>query len=270
MEEYFNANRALWDEYALIHVGSKSYRVPAFKTGRSSLKQLELNELGPVEGRSLLHLQCHFGLDTLSWARLGAQVTGVDFSAEGVKLARSLADELNLPARFIQANIYDLPQQLDETFDIVFTSYGVLTWLPDLTGWAKLIARYLRPGGVFYIAEFHPFAMIFDDEGAQPQLKYPYFERNVFELEVHGSYADPDAQIKQPVTYEWNYPLGEVINALIQAGLQIEFLHEHAHSVYHQFPFLVETDEPGIYRFPPGMVEFPLMFSLRAHKPVEA
>ena len=156
MERFFEANRAHWAEVTPIHVQSAFYDVPAVKAGKGSLQRIEVDELGVVKGKTLLHLMCHFGLDTLSWARAGAVVTGVDFSTEALAVARGLAEELGIPARFIEANVYELPSVLDEQFDVVFTSYGILCWLPDLDSWAKVIARSLRPGGTFYIVEMHP------------------------------------------------------------------------------------------------------------------
>ena len=163
MDDHRRANRAVWDEWTGINASSDMYNLETFKAGRCSLKALELEELGEVQGKRLLHLQCHFGMDTLSWARRGARVTGVDFSPRAVDLAQALSRELDLPARFVCCDLYELPQQLDpaEKFDIVFTSYGALTWLSDRQRWAQIAASYVRTGGVFYIAEFHPFAMVF-------------------------------------------------------------------------------------------------------------
>lgn len=264
-EEYRRANRDLWDEYTRINAASKMYDLEGFKAGRNALHALEIKELGDVQGKNLLHLQCHFGLDTLSWARLGAQVTGVDFSPDAVRLARSLADELGLPARFIQSDLYDLPNHLDETFDVVFTSYGVLTWLPDIPGWAQVAARYVRPGGTFYIAEFHPAACMFSDESDQLEVNEDYFNTGMLTFLVQGSYADRTAATQSKTSYEWNYPLGTVVSSLIAAGLRLEFLHEFDYSVYQGYKFLVQGED-GLWRVPEGMPKIPLLFSIRAHK----
>ena len=264
-EEYRRANRDLWDEYTRINAASKMYDLAGFKAGRNALHALEIEELGDVQGKSLLHLQCHFGLDTLSWARLGAQVTGVDFSPDAVRLARSLADELELPARFIHSDLYDLPNHLDETFDIVFTSYGVLTWLPDIPNWAQVAARYVRPGGTFYIAEFHPAACMFSDESDQLEVNEDYFNIKMLTFPVQGSYADRTAATQSKTSYEWNYPLGTVVSSLINAGLRLEFLHEFDYSVYQGFKFLVQGKD-GLWRVPEDMPKIPLLFSIRAHK----
>lgn len=258
-------NREVWDEWVGINARSPLYRLSQFKAGENKLTPLERAEVGEVAGKSLLHLQCHFGMDTLSWAMLGAQVTGVDFSPEAVRLARSLAEELKLPARFIECNIYDLPQQLDEQFDVVFTSYGVLTWLPDLTAWAQIAARYVKPGGFFYIAEFHPFMWVFDQTQPDWKAAYTYFSGDPLVEPVQGSYADPQAETRSTHTFEWAHPLGEIVTSLIQAGLKVEFLHEHNFSVYQQFPWLREGTD-GLFRQPEGREWMPLMFSLRARK----
>jgi SAM-dependent methyltransferase len=266
MDDYFHANQNLWNEYARAHVGSEFYGVDSFKQGATSLHPLEMDELGDVRERSLLHLQCHFGLDTLSWARQGAQVTRVDFSDQAVTLARNLSQECRIPARFICCNIYDLPHHLGEQFDIVFTSYGALTWLPDISRWAQIVSHFLKPGGTFYIVEFHPFALIFDEQSAGLQVRDPYFLDGAFEcLEGGGTYADPQAKIKQPVSYEWSYPLGNVVSSLISAGLQIQFLHEFPFTVYQQLSFMVK-DSDGYWWMPDKAKTLPLLFSIRATK----
>ena len=265
MDNYLLSNQALWDEWTTINAGSKMYDLEGFKAGRNSLKALERQEVGDVQGKSLLHLQCHFGFDSLSWARLGARVTGVDFSPQAVRLARSLSTELNIPARFLCSDLYALPEQLDEQFDVVFTSYGVLTWLPNRVRWAQIVARYLKPGGIFYIAEFHPFAMVLNDGAAQPEMFYSYFDEGPTVCEVHGSYADPTAETQTRVSYEWSYPLGEVVTNLIAAGLRIQFLHEWPYSCYQMFSYLVQGPD-GLWRLPDGMKSLPLQFSIRAEK----
>ena len=206
MDPYRPANQKMWDEFARVHASSNFYGVDEFKRGGSSLNSLVLSEMGEVSGKSLLHLQCHFGLDTLSWAREGAQVTGMDFSPEGIRIACELSEELGIPARFICCDLYDLPDRLEETFDRVFTSYGVLCWLPDIPRWAQIVGHFLKPGGVFYIAEFHPFSNVFKNEGNETGLEvaYPYFTDEPIEFPVEGSYADPEAKIEQPVEYEWS------------------------------------------------------------------
>lgn len=261
-------NRRYWDEVVPVHARSEMYNLAGFKAGGLSLDALERGEVGGVNGKTLLHLQCHFGLDTLSWARLGAQVTGMDYSPQGIAKARELAAECGLDARFICCNLYDLPRQLEGQFDIVYTSYGVLCWLPDLREWARIAASYVKPGGFFYIAEFHPFSYVFDDEADQLKYRYPYFAQEPLHFEFDGTYADKAAKLEHREDYEWTYRLGEVVSALIDAGLRLEFLHEHAFSVYEQLPFL-EKAGGGRWRFPGGEEPIPLMFSLKAAKPME-
>jgi SAM-dependent methyltransferase len=273
LEDWLRANMAVWDELTQVHAASAFYDVEGFKKGRETLTSIELEELGPDvgEGTRLLHLQCHFGLDTLSWARRGAQVVGVDFSSEAIETARRLADEVGLSgrARFLQANVYELPDILDGEFDVVFTSWGVLTWLGDLRRWAQVAARYLRPGGTFYIAEFHPFAFVLDDSGRHGDLRigYPYFQgAEPMRFDEPGSYADREAQTRHTVTYEWNHPLGEVVTSLIEAGLELRHLHEFPYTRGLSFPFL-EEGEDGRQRVRGHEHDYPLSFSLRAERP---
>ncbi len=269
MQDYMNANRALWNEMTPIHARSAFYDVEGFKLGKITLGNIEREEVGDVTGKSLLHLQCHFGLDTLSWARLGATVTGVDFSDEAIALARSLSQELGFDARFIQSNMYELPDTLDEQFDIIFTSQGVLSWLPDIECWGQLIARYLKPGGMFYIAEGHPFLMIFegDDTGTTTyQVSYHYFQGpEPIRFEGGGSdYADHTAVLTHP-SYIWFHSLGTIVTALANAGLHIEFLHEFPVCAWKALPFL-EQGTDGWWRAPEGMIPIPMTFSLKATK----
>lgn len=263
LNNYFEANKNLWNKRVAIHKDSDLYDVEEFKNGKLSLKPIEIEELVDVKGKSLLHLQCHFGLDTLSWARLGARTTGIDFSDEAITLAKSLNDELNLDVKFICSNIYDIENHLNEKFDIVFTSYGTIGWLNDLTEWGRLISLYLKPGGTFYIVDFHNVLWMFDAE--YKKLKYSYFfEKEPIAEENPGTYADRLADIKQ-IEYGWNHPLSEVINSLIENGLQIEFLHEFPYSVYDVFPNTVKGED-GWWRLKGFENIIPMMFSIRAKK----
>jgi SAM-dependent methyltransferase len=266
VEEYVRSNRRLWDDWAAIHEKSAFYGVEGFKAGRSSLFPIELEELGDVSGKTLLHLQCHFGQDTLSWARLGAKVTGVDFSERAIELARSLSEELGIPARFICSDIYDLPEALSGEFDIVFTSYGVLGWLPDLERWAEVVSRFLRPGGIFYVVEAHPFANVFDDEEEKDlRVKYPYFHGSEpLRFERRGSYADPEADFHS-VEYVWDHSLSEIVNSLIAEGLQIERLNEFPYCAWRMFSFM-ERGKDGWWHLKDRHGDIPLMFSLKATK----
>lgn len=267
MDDSLRANRRLWDERARAHYRSAFYDVEGFRRGATRLHRIELEEIGPVAGRDLLHLQCHFGLDTLSFARLGARVTAVDFSDAVIEPARALAAELGLDARFICADVLDLPASLTESFDIVYTSRGVLSWIPDLARWAAGIARCHWPGGLFYIFESHPVVGTLDDEATTLRLRYPYFSRGAPERDkVEGSYADRDLRFKERFQYEWSHSLGEVITSLAVAGLRIEFVHEFPFTFYEQVPWLVERD--GEWWLPKRMKgELPLSFSLAARRP---
>jgi SAM-dependent methyltransferase len=229
-------------------------------------------QVGSVESRTLLHLQRHFGLDTLSWARLGATVTGADFSGEAIVAARQLAAECGLAATFVRSNIYDLPDVLDERFDVVYTSGGVLGWLPDIAAWGRVAAHFVRPGGFLYVTEIHPVANVFDDEGVEPgelRLAYPYWSHpEPLRFEVKGSYADPEAPTEGLIEYGWDHSLGEIVTSLTDAGLRLEFLHE-LDFVLWPVEFLVEGDD-GRWRLPAGSKgSLPLFFSLKATKPFD-
>ena len=265
LKAYLRNNKVVWDRYADIHVTSEFYDVEGFKKGKSSLTFIEREELGDVSGKSLLHLQCHFGLDTLSWARLGAKVTGVDFSDKAIQLAQSLAREISIDAHFVRSQIYDLPKVLEDTFDIVFTSYGVLCWLPDLKEWGRVISHFLKKNGTFYIVEYHPIRGMFDDYG---NIKEPYFhEDEPLKYEGCGSYAQPEAAFKH-VSYEWVHSLSDIVNALVEAGLRMEFLHEFPFSISGDCPFLVKAKD-GLWYHKNKDIKIPLMFSIKAKKDKE-
>jgi 2-polyprenyl-3-methyl-5-hydroxy-6-metoxy-1,4-benzoquinol methylase len=267
MDEYMNANRNLWEKLAKIHFDSEFYDVEGFLRGKQTLDPIEVDELPNVRGKKLLHLMCHFGMDTLSLARLGAEVTGVDFSTEAINLARTLARTAGIKATFVCSNIYEAPKHLKEKYDIVFTSGGVLVWLPDLKRWASVVSAFLKPGGVFYIREFHPFAYIFDDEETvELSIKLPYFQgEEPLRFESEGSYASCNAKTGLMKNYEWNHPISEIINSLIDEGLKIEFLHEFPFSSYKSLPFMVK-DEKERWILPKSADSVPLMFSLMAIK----
>lgn len=272
MNEAISANRRLWNAWTPVHAASQFYDVDSFRDGRRPIRlaDYERHELGDVTGKRLLHLQCHFGLDTLSWARLGADVTGVDFSAEGVAAARRLADELDIAAKFIESDVYELPNRLDAEFDVVYASRGVLWWLPDVISWARVAAHFVRPGGIFYVTDLHPTAQVFENEGVRPgelRLAYPYWTPDApLRFDVQGSYADRHAPTDGLTEFGWPHALGEIVTAVIDARLQLEFLHEFD---FVEWPvdFLVEGDD-GRWRLPPGEPgQLPLFFSLRARRP---
>jgi SAM-dependent methyltransferase len=268
MDPHFAANQALWNAWTPFHVTSKFYDVDGFKAGRETLDPIELAGIGDVHGKSLLHLQCHFGLTTLSWARRGAMVTGADFSGEAIQAARRLASEVGLAATFVHSNLYDLPQHLDGQFDVVFTSHGVLSWLPELEGWARVIAYFLKPGGIFYIVETHPVVLMFDNQrdDTELHLRYPYFHQpEPLQEEVHGSYAVPDASV-HGVECSWSHSLADILGALLRAGLRITSFMEYPFMGWAYFPWM-ERRPDGAWQLPLGKGDIPLMFSLKAMKP---
>ncbi|WP_159018344.1 class I SAM-dependent methyltransferase [Algibacter sp. L3A6] len=260
--KYFKTNKATWNQKVKVHAESDMYNMEAFKEGKSSLMPYELDALGDVKGKSLLHLQCHFGQDTLSWSRLGAKCTGVDLSDEGVKLAKSLNEELELDAQFICCNVLETSQYVKEEFDIVFTSYGVIGWLPDLKPWGKMIAERLKQGGRFFMAEFHPIVWMFDYLNKKPIMTYGYMQDEVIYEEYEGTYADQESAITSK-EYGWNHGLGEVISALTEAGLHIDYLTEHNESPYNVLPNLTETDN-GMFATQDKL--YPLIFTLKGTK----
>ena len=269
----FAANEKLWNAWTAVHAAGDFYDLEGFKAGGVRIRPYEIELLGDVTGKSLLHLQCHFGIDTLSFARLGARVTGADLSPDAIELARMLADELGFPdARFVRSNLYDLPNALEGSFDVVYTSRGVLGWLPDIRAWARVVAHFLAPGGTFFITEAHPVMNVFENESVAPgelRLTYPYWEhREPLTFAVKGSYADPDADVGDLTEHSWDHGLGEIVTALIDAGLRIDKVIEYPFLEW-KVDFLVE-EEPGNDRWvlplgTPG--ELPLMFSLLASKP---
>ncbi len=270
MEEYRRTNQAKWDELVDFHAASAFYDLDGFRRGRTSLGSLELGEVGDVAGQRLLHLQCHFGLDTLSWARLGAVTTGVDFSGRAIDLARSLADELGLSARFVCADIYDLPEVLEDSFDVVYSSYGVLCWLADLPRWGEIVASYLVPGGRFHLVELHPFAAALDDESEELAVRFDYFRRpEPIRYDQQGSYADRSAVLEHTVTYSWPTPLGEVVTSLTRAGLQVDSLREFPVAPEQLLPRL-RQGEDGSWRLPDEESDrLPLSYALRATMPTQ-
>ena len=264
MDKRLEVNRDSWDERTPAHAVSDLYDLEGFKKGRITLTDIERQEVGDVSGKTLLHLQCHFGLDTMSWSRLGAKATGVDFSNAAIGLARTLNEELRLGVRFIRSNIYDLPDGLEEQFDIVFTSYGVLNWLPDIPMWAKVVSNHLKPSGVFYIVEFHPFAAVFEvSEDGDMVPTYRYIHDELFFEGGQPSYAG--TEIIETPTYEWQHSLSDIVCALIDAGLRIEFLHEFPFTCYQAHP-VMERGSDGWWRLPKQNESFPQMFSIRATK----
>ena len=275
MDAPIESNRALWDAWTRINVASSFYDVEGFVAGRDpDLDRIARAGPGDVRGKTLLHLQCHFGMDTIRWARQGAVVTGADFSAPAIEAARALAARMGVPATFVESDVYDLPQRLDGRFEVVFTSHGVLGWLPDLDRWARVVAHFLAPGGIFYVVEAHPVMLCFDDRLTEPDLRllYPYFQGAEPIRETHpGNYADPDAPIES-VEHVWIHTVADIIGALLRAGLRIESFDEYPFVGWRFFPWM-EQGADGWWRLPAhagvphGAASLPLMFSLKARRP---
>jgi 2-polyprenyl-3-methyl-5-hydroxy-6-metoxy-1,4-benzoquinol methylase len=265
-DDWLQLNRAWWDERAPAHAASGYYDVPGFLAGKDSLRAFEPEEVGDVRGKRLLHLMCHIGLDTLSWARRGAAVTGLDFSRAALDTAVSLAERAGIgSARFVAAEIGDADRALaGETFDVVYTGAGVMQWIPDVDSWARTVAALVAPGGFFYIADYHPFPDGFDIvDGEVRGLRHGYLDHGPWAERAPGSYTGP-AGTAANTFIKWNHHIGSVVNALAAAGLRIEFLHEYD---FTDAPWDgLERGEDGLWRIPADRFPIPLMFSLRAAK----
>lgn len=241
-------------------MNSSFYDQAGFMAGKDSLTEIETNALGDVSGKSLLHLQCHFGQDSLSLARRGARVTGIDFSDKAIDTARQINDQLGLDATFLVSDVYSLPEALEGTFDIVFSTFGAIPWLPDLEKWAAVVGHFLKPGGVFYLAEFHPTLYMFNFDSFK--VEYSYFNENTpYEEVVTGTYADPDAPITAKEFF-WNHDLAEVIGSLMGQGLKLVEFREYDYSPYSCFPNMVEK-EPGRFVWGNFGVRLPHVFSVK-------
>lgn len=254
--DYLSINKAGWNNRTPIHVDSKFYDVQAFKNGKSSLNPIELKLLGNVNGKSLLHLQCHFGLDSLSWSRLGAEVVGVDLSSTAIEQANILKESLGLKANFIESDVCQFGETNTKQYDIVFTSYGVLCWLPDLTAWAKTIANALKVGGEFHLVEFHTFNDLLHG--------YSYFPQSEPDIEEEGTYTENcDGTTSTMVT--WPHSISEVITALLQQGLSIDNFLEYPYSPYNCFDGLEYVAGLGYQMLHKGQ-QVPLVYSIKARK----
>ncbi|WP_026705184.1 class I SAM-dependent methyltransferase [Flavobacterium soli] len=261
---YININRASWNNRTDAHLQSAFYDMEGFLKGNSSLNSIELELLGDVAGKTILHLQCHFGQDTISLSRLGAVATGVDLADKAIDSARQIANETGSDATFICCDIYDLPHHLDQQFDIVFTSYGTIGWLPDLDKWAKIVSRFLKPSGKFLIVEFHPVVWMFDDNFEK--IGYNYFNSGAIIETENGTYADKTAAIIQEYV-TWNHSLSEVVNSLIQNGLAIDSLNEYDYSPYDCFNNTIEF-EPKKFRIATLENKIPMVYAIKATKKV--
>lgn len=268
-DAHMETNRRSWDQCVPIHLQSHMYGefFTTLRNGGHCLDPIIVEEVGDVAGKSLLHLQCHVGHDTLSWARLGARVTGLDFSLPAIEAARNLATELELDARFVGANVYDALEAIDERFDLVFASVGVFCWIPDLPRWMRVAASMLKKGGVLYVMDGHPFADWIGERTDVPEgigIAANYFDRGPHRFGPGPSYASdsPDQTVGDGV--EWTHTLGDFVNAVIAAGFRIEFLHEHPSDFFQRFKFM-QRDDDGRWRLPGNLCDkVPMVMSMRA------
>ena len=260
---WVEANERWWDERAAHHAQSSFYDLEGFRSGRNDLRPFEVAELGidPTD-IDLVHLQCHIGTDTLSWARLGARVVGVDFSAPAIDVARRLADDCAIDAEFVVADVFDAAAALGgRSFDVVYTGIGALSWLPQLERWGAVVASLLRPGGVVYIVEIHPFLWTFDAESGR---SFDYFDV-ISSDDAVGSYTDRSLATVNNVVVERNPGFAPVLNALVGAGLTIELVGEHAVGVEQYRPELVQGPD-RLWRMPEGAPKIPMLWSVRARR----
>lgn len=262
IKNYKEINKKLWNNRLSEHLKSDFYKMNNFLSGESSLNEIELELLKDIKNKSILHLQCHFGQDTISLSRMGANVTGVDFSEKSIIKAKELAIHLKQNTIFICSDIYDLPEMLDQKFDIIFTTYGTICWLPDLNAWGKLINKFLKPEGRLVFVEFHPFVWMFDEHFQK--IKYHYNNTNPIVEVEYGTYANPNADITNDCI-TWNHGVGEVIESLISNGLVLESLKEYDFAPY---PFVNNSieDKPGKYTIKNFENKAPLVYSILAKK----
>jgi len=272
IESATETNRRNWDERVAVHLANRTgfYAVDKFRRGDDVLGPIEGAEIGDVAGKRLLHLQCHFGLDTLSLARRDALVTGLDFSAPAIDTARALAAETGLAARFVQANVYEAPAALPETFDIVYVSWGAVCWLHDIRAWASIVAQLLAPGGFAYLADHHPCAIVLEPDGGRLYWHYSWRSGpdDAIGYDAPTTYTGDDTVFANARAYNWNHALSDIICGLADHGLRLDFLHEHESVPWRMFPMMVEVGD-GLYGLPESYPRIPLAFSLRASKPAE-
>ncbi|MDC0325125.1 class I SAM-dependent methyltransferase [bacterium] len=254
--DYLELNRNAWDKRTGIHFVSEMYDVDGFLKGGYSLKEIELSEVDDVRGKTLLHLQCHFGLDTLSWARKGAKVTGVDLSPEAIKKANELMKAASLQGEFICSDIYDYEKLATPKYDIVFVSYGALNWLPDLDRWARIVAKSLKDGGHLHLIEFHP---VYDLHCGDS-----YFSRKEPDINAGGAYTENcDGNKVEMAT--WSHPLSEVINALLRHGISIDHFNEFPFSPYNCSEDFEER-EKGRFYIKNTKLKIPMLYSIKGTK----
>ena len=262
MQNYLDINRKSWNAKVAPHLKSDFYFVEEFLKGRTSLNSIELDLLGDINGKEILHLQCHFGQDSISLSRMGAKVTGIDLSDQAIEAAKDLAQQCGTDTEFVVSDVYELPKVLDGKFDIVYTSYGTIGWLPDLEKWAGVISHFLKPGGKLVFVEFHPVIWMFDDDFTH--VKYSYFNEKPIVETYEGTYADQSAELVQEYVM-WNHPTSEVLGSLLKENLVLQSFEEYDWSPYACFRHNEEF-EKGKYRIPQLGNRVPHVFSLVAEK----
>ena len=260
--DYISINKQTWNDKTDVHIGSEFYDNEGFLKGKSTLNAIELELLGDVKGKKILHLQCHFGQDTMTFARMGASAIGVDLSDKAVERATEFAHQLNLDATFVCCDIYDAPKHIDEKFDIVFTSYGTIGWFPDLEKWANVIAHFLKPNGQFIMADFHPVVWMYDNDFKE--VFYSYFNIEPIVEEESGTYAETKANL-QTKSVGWNHPISEILNSLLQSGLELKQFNEYDYSPYSCFNEMEEF-EAGKFRIKTFGNKIPMVYSILASK----
>lgn len=267
MKKYTKANLKNWEGRVPLHL--KSYPLEKFKAGWDPLFPIEAKELGDIAGLKVLHLQCHIGMDSLGLVRRGAQVTGLDFSPSAISAARALADDVGLSATFVEGDIYDTPKLIKTKFDLVYTTWGTITWLPDIAKWAGVVAKMLKPGGRLYMADGHPTMLLMEEEEGRLVHHYPWRTdpKSPLKFDEEITYTGEAMPKDSSISYDWIHPLSSIIGGLQDNGMTLDFLHEHETVSWRYASFMVpDDDEPRLYRLPKHLPQMPLSFSLGATK----
>lgn len=262
MENYLDINRKLWNAKVDSHLRSDFYFVDEFLKGRTSLNSIELELLGEIKGKEILHLQCHFGQDSISLSRMGAKVTGVDLSDKSIEAAIDLAQKCGTDTQFLISDVYELPTILDQKFDLVYTTYGTIGWLPDLEKWAKVVSHFLKPGGKLIFVEFHPFIWMYNEDFTA--IKYDYFKGEPIIETSEGTYADQSAKISLE-EISWNHEISDVIQSLIDQNLELKNMREYDYSPYSCFKNMNEVAK-GKFQIPQFGNKVPYVYSIIAEK----
>lgn len=268
--ELMEVNRVKWQEMTDLNLKGDLYNFEkSLSADDRGLDSFIWDELGSVDGLDVLHLQCHFGLDSIALARAGARVTGLDFSSRAIETAREFAEKTGTDVRFVEGNLYDAPDLIDGKFDLIYVSWGTICWLPDIEGWAGVIGHFLKPGGQLYFCDQHPYVLSFDDEMEEKKLlvRYPYFhgpEGLVFDDD--RAYGNSTAKMENTITHEWTHGIGSVVTALAKNDVVLEWLHEHPFISWPAFPWLEKHDDDGMWHLPEEVPSCPLSYSFKARK----